>query len=783
MTKTRRVSEIARELGVKSKDITDFLNEYYPRTDGKKWRASHGLDEHALTLIYDAFGKPKEDKEEVKNEIVEEIAEEKPLEEKLEKVEEVIVEQSEEVKEEKEEKQPQKSAEELIREILERKEREKRERLGKKEEKPRVEVRELRREEVKPQKEEKEEEKPKVRMSKQEREILRKLEHKVEKEKKKQEKKEKEKKRKKEEEIKIIQIPEIITVRELAELLDVPANKVIAELMKRGVLATINQPVLPEVAVEVAESFGYLAEVKKEEIEEEIIEEQEEVREEELEPRPPIVVVMGHVDHGKTTLLDRIRNTNVAEREKGGITQHIGASQVVLPDGRKITFLDTPGHEAFTTLRARGAKVTDIAILVVAADDGVMPQTIEAINHAKAFDVPIIVAVNKIDKPNADPMKVRRELSEHGLIPEEWGGDTVFVDISAKTGQNVDQLLEMVLLLADILELKANPNKKARGTIIESKLDRKRGPVATVIVEDGTLKIGDHFVAGTTYGRVRAMFDDKGRQIKEAPPSTPVEVLGFEELPEAGDELVVVEDEKTAREIAEKKKEKREREEKLQTIRLEDIYKKIQSGETKELRIVLKVDTMGSLEALKKSLEELSNEKVQVKIIHGAVGGITENDIMLAKASGAIVIGFNTRPDPKARELMEKEKVDVKLYGIIYEAIEDVKKALVGLLEPIKKEEILGMAEVRATFKIKKVGTVAGCYVLNGKLVRGAKARLIRQGVVIYDGEIESLKRFKDDVQEVSAGYECGVKLKDYNDVKVGDQIECYEIKYEKPTL
>ncbi len=821
MTKTKRISDVAKELGVKSKEIIDFLNDYYPRPDGKPWRASHGLDETALELIYDAFGKPEgaeevpseekvevveetpqveviEKKEETKSEeVIEEVVKEIPEEVKV-KTEEVIV---EEIKEEKEETQKieekpkgeltAKKAEELIKEILAKKERERKEKEEQKRKREQERRREVKSEEKpKEKKEEKKEEgkekKPKVKLSKAEREVLRKLEHQVEKEKKKEEKraKEKAKKKKEEEEVKIIYIPEVITVRELAELLDVPANKVIAELMKRGVLATINQPVPPETAVEVAEAFGYLAEIKKEEEPEEaLLQEEEQESEEDLQPRPPIVVVMGHVDHGKTTLLDYIRKTNVAAREKGGITQHIGASQVELPDGRKITFLDTPGHEAFTTLRARGAQVTDIAVLVVAADDGVMPQTIEAINHAKAFNVPIIVAVNKIDKPNADPMKVRRELSEHGLIPEEWGGDTIFVDISAKTGQNVDQLLEMISLLADILELKANPNKRAKGTIIESKLDRKRGPVATVIVQEGTLRVGDHFVAGTTYGRVRAMFDDKGRQVKEAGPSTPVEVLGFEDLPEAGDQLIVVKDEKTAREIAEKRREKKEREEKLQTIRLEDIYKKIQSGETKELRIILKTDTMGSLEALKKSLEELSNEKVQVRVIHGAVGGITENDIMLAKASRAIVIGFNTRPDPKARELMEQEKVDVRLYGVIYDAIEDVKKALVGLLEPIKKEEVLGMAEVRATFKIKKVGTVAGCYVVSGKLVRGAKARLIRDGVVIYDGEIESLKRFKEDVQEVTAGYECGVKLKDYNDVKVGDQIECYEIKYEKPTL
>ncbi|RUM30757.1 MAG: translation initiation factor IF-2, partial [Aquifex sp.] len=475
LTKTKRVSDVAKELGVKSKEIINFLNEYYPRPDGKPWKASHGLDEQALEMIYDAFGAKEEEKEVVKEEVkvsaeVEEKKEEKEKEVIVEEVKEeekpeVIVEEIEEKEEKKEEERPKKSVEELIKEILEKKEKEKeRKKLEKekREEKVRVvEVKEKKKEEKREEK--KVEEKPKIKMSKREREIMRKLEHAVEKERKKQEKREKEKKKKKEEEVKIIYIPEVITVRELAELLDIPANKVIAELMKRGVLATINQPVPPEVAVEVAESFGYLAEVKKEEeeLEEEILLKEEEEREEELQPRPPIVVVMGHVDHGKTTLLDRIRKTNVAEREKGGITQHIGASQVDLPDGRKITFLDTPGHEAFTTLRARGAKVTDIAVLVVAADDGVMPQTIEAINHAKAFNVPIIVAVNKIDKPNADPMKVRRELSEHGLIPEEWGGDTIFVDISAKTGQNVDQLLEMILLLADILELKANPNKKA----------------------------------------------------------------------------------------------------------------------------------------------------------------------------------------------------------------------------------------------------------------------------------------------------------------------------------
>jgi translation initiation factor IF-2 len=591
---------------------------------------------------------------------------------------------------------------------------------------------------------------------------------------------EKKKKEEQEEEIKIVQIPEIITVRELAELLRVPPNVVMAELLKKGVFATINQTVPSEVALQVAEALGFLAEVKKEE---EVLEEEIPDHWEKL-PRPPIVVVMGHVDHGKTTLLDAIRKTNVAQREKGGITQHIGASVVQLPDGRKITFLDTPGHEAFTSLRARGSQVTDIAVLVVAADDGVMPQTVEAINHARAFNVPIIVAVNKIDKPGADPQRVRRELSELGLIPEEWGGDTIFVDVSAKTGQNVESLLEYILLLAEILELKARVEGPAKGTVIESKLDKQRGPVATLIVQEGTLKVGDPVVAGTTYGKIRAMFDDKGRKLNSAGPSTPVEVLGFEELPMAGDTFMVVEDEKKARQIAEIRKQKKEQQEKLSKgILLEEVFKKIEEGELKELKLILKTDTVGSLEALKKALTELSTPEVSVRILHGAVGGITENDVMLAKASQAIIIGFNTRPDLKAKETAEREKVDIKLYSIIYEAIEDVKNALRGMLKPVQKEVVLGSAEVRATFKIKGVGTVAGCYVLDGKIVRNANARLIRDGVVIYTGKIEGLKRFKEDVQEVARGFECGIKLKDYNDVKVGDVIECYEVRLEKPSL
>ena len=780
----KRVLDVAKELGLKTKDLLKFLEEWAPRDDGRNWSNFHQLEDYHLEMIYQMFGEPKKKEEKkketsvaLKEEAKEEVSEEEEeikVEEKP--IEEVVAEAlGKEIKEKpREELRPKRPDKRLRSERKTVKEFRKPPKLEEKPKEPPKPV-----EEKKPQPVEEEKETDKL--SKEEEQILKKLQQQIEREKKKEEKKQKEKK--KEDEIKIVEIYEGITVRELAELLGLPANKVIEALLKRGILATINQPVPTDVAVEVAESFGFLAEAKKEEEEEVLIEDIPD-KPEDLKPRPPIVVVMGHVDHGKTTLLDTIRKTNVAEREKGGITQHIGASQVKLPDGRVITFLDTPGHEAFTTLRARGAQITDIAVLVVAADDGVMPQTVEAINHAKAFDVPIIVAVNKIDKPNADPMKVRRELSEHGLVPEEWGGDTIFVDVSAKTGQNVDQLLEMITLLADILELKANPNKRAKGVIIETRLDRKKGPTATVIVQEGTLRVGDVFVAGITHGRVRAMFDDKGRQVKEAGPSTPVEVLGFEDLPEAGDTLVVVENEKKARELAERMREKREKEEKLsQSVRLEDIYRRIESGEIKELRIIVKADTMGSLEALKKSLEELSTDEVAVRIIHGAVGGITENDVMLAKASGAIIIGFNTRPDPKARELIEKEKVDARMYGIIYQVIDDVKKALQGLLEPVEREEILGSAEVRATFKIKKVGTVAGCYVLEGKIVRGAKARLIRDGVVVYDGQIESLKRFKEDVQEVAKGYECGIKLKDFNDVKVGDLIECYEIKLEQREL
>jgi translation initiation factor IF-2 len=745
-----RLQDLAKKLGVRVKDVQEVLREWGIEKSNFAY-----LEEEEIQIVLDHFG--KETTQEIKEEEVESVQEKEPT---------------------KEEKPPQKvKEEERKKETIKREERP----APKKEEKPVHKPKPVPQVVAQPtpkppsppptQKVEVREEK---KAQKEEEQILKKLEKQIEK---------KQKREEQEEEIKIVQIPEIVTVRELAELLRVPPNVVMAELLKRGVLATINQTVPSEVALQVAEALGFLAEIKKEEEEKETLEEEIPDRWEKL-PRPPIVVVMGHVDHGKTTLLDTIRKTNVAEREKGGITQHIGASVVQLPDGRKITFLDTPGHEAFTSLRARGAQITDIAVLVVAADDGVMPQTVEAINHARAFNVPIIVAVNKIDKPGADPQRVRRELSELGLIPEEWGGDTIFVDVSAKTGQNVETLLEYILLLAEILELKARVEGPAKGTVIEVKLDKQRGPIATLIVQEGTLKVGDPVVAGTTYGKIRAMFDDKGRKLNSAGPSTPVEVLGFEELPMAGDTFMVVEDEKKARQIAEIRKQKKEQQEKLSRgLMLEDVFKKIEEGELNELRLILKTDTIGSLEALKKALTELSKSEVSVRILHGAVGGITENDVMLAKASQAIIIGFNTRPDLKAKEAAEREKVDIRLYSIIYEAIEDVKNALRGLLKPIQKEVVLGSAEVRATFKIKGVGTVAGCYVLDGKIVRNANARLIRDGVVVYTGKIESLRRFKEDVQEVARGFECGVKLKDYNDVKVGDIIECYEVELEKPSL
>ncbi len=577
---------------------------------------------------------------------------------------------------------------------------------------------------------------------------------------------------------KSIKFQEGTTVKEFAELIGQKVADVIKKFIELGYMPTINQPVDPDAAVLVAESFGIKVEQSQTQ-EIDVIEEELEDAPETLQPRPPIVTVMGHVDHGKTSLLDAIRKTKVIEQEAGGITQHIGAYKVTL-QGKDITFLDTPGHEAFTALRARGAKVTDIVVLVVAADDGVMPQTIEAINHAKAAGVPIIVAVNKIDKPEANPQRVRTQLSDYGVIPEEWGGQNIFVDISAKKQIGIENLLEMILLQAEIMELKANPNKPARGTIIESRLDKGRGPVATVIVQSGTLKIGDAFVAGTTYGKVRALNDDTGKRINLAPPATPVEVVGFEEVPQAGDSFIVVEDEKVARQIANLRAQKKRLAEiqRAQKITLHDIYEKIKEGEVKDLNLIIKGDVQGSIEALKKAVEEIVHPEVKVKVIHVAVGGITESDVNLAATANAIIIGFNVRPEPKAQELAEQLGVDIKLYSIIYEVIDDVKKALVGMLQPEIKEKVLGRAEVRAVFRISKIGTVAGCYVLNGIISRASDGiRVIRDNIVVYEGKISSLKRFKEDVREVQAGYECGLTIENFNDLKEGDILENYVLE------
>ena len=578
-------------------------------------------------------------------------------------------------------------------------------------------------------------------------------------------------------EIREITIPEGITVKDLAQRLNVKAPILIKALLKKGHLMTLTQTVPMDLAVEVAEMFGYIA--RPVSIEEELLlEEAVEDRPEDRVPRPPVVTVMGHVDHGKTTLLDTIRKTNVVAQEAGGITQKIGAYQVEV-HGRKITFIDTPGHEAFTQMRARGAKATDVVILVVAADDGVMPQTLEAIDHARAAGCPIVVAINKIDKPNADPEKVKRQLAQVGLTVEEWGGQTIAVPISAKKGIGIEELLEMVLLVADLADLRANPKLPARGIILESKMDPKRGAVATVLVQNGTLRVGDVFVAGATWGRVRAMFNDRGQRVQEAPPSTPVEVLGFEDLPQAGDTFQVLRDETKARRIAQLRREKmREQLRMARRARLEDIAAQVQAGrEVQALNLLLKADTQGSLEALQKALEELSVEQVRLNVIHAGVGGISSGDVLLAAASDAIILGFNVRPDKKAREQADQEGVEIRYYNVIYDAVEDIKNAVRGLLKPQKVEQVLGVAEVRQTFRIKDVGVVAGCFVREGKVVRGERARLIRDQVVVYDGRINTLRRFKEDVREVPQGYECGLTLVNFQDIKEGDLIEVYTVQ------
>ncbi|MDQ0337304.1 translation initiation factor IF-2 [Caldalkalibacillus uzonensis] len=566
-----------------------------------------------------------------------------------------------------------------------------------------------------------------------------------------------------------------MTVGELAKSLKKEPSEVIKKLMMLGIMATINQEVDMDAITLIAEEYGIEVEHKVEvdETQFELIEEQDDPAL--LKERPPVVTVMGHVDHGKTTLLDTIRHTNVTAQEAGGITQHIGAYQIDY-EQKKITFLDTPGHEAFTTMRARGAQVTDIAIIVVAADDGVMPQTREAINHAQAAKVPIIVAINKMDKPEANPEKVKQELMELNLVPEEWGGDTIFVPISALKGEGLDELMEMVLLVAEMEELKANPDRLATGTVIEAELDRGKGPVATVLVQNGTLRVGDPIVVGNTYGRVRAMTNDKGRRIKEAGPSTPVEITGLQDVPQAGDQFKVFEDEKKARAIGEARAEKQKQEERAATSRvnLDELFQQIQEGDIKEINVILKADVQGSVEALKAALEKIDVEGVRVKIIHSAVGAITESDVTLAAASNAIVIGFNVRPQPQAKQLAEEEKVDIRLHRIIYNVTEEIENAMKGMLDPEYQEKVIGTVEVRQIFKVSKVGTIAGSYVKEGKITRDSMVRLIRDGVVIHEGKINALKRFKDDVREVAQGYECGITIENYNDIKEGDVIEAY---------
>ncbi len=580
----------------------------------------------------------------------------------------------------------------------------------------------------------------------------------------------------------VIKVDGTLTVQQLAEALGKPATEVIMKLMKMGTMASLNQEVNFEIASHLASDYGFTLVAggndEEAEVEIEALMQIEEDKEEDLKPRPPVVTVMGHVDHGKTSLLDAIRSTHVTNTEAGGITQHIGASEVSI-NGQKIVFLDTPGHEAFTAMRARGAQVTDIAILVVAADDGIMPQTIEAINHAKAAEVPLIIAINKIDKPAANPDKVKQELADQGLLVEDWGGDVIAVPVSARQRTGIDTLLEMILLVAEMEELKANPDKRAVGTVVEAELDKGRGPVATVLVQGGTLKVGDPIVCGVACGKVRAMINSKGKRVKTAGPSTAVEILGLSEVPQGGDQFVAVPSDKIARNVAEKRQQIA-REEMLksnQRMSLDQFFDQMNEGQVKELNIVIKADVQGSVQAVKQSLEKLSNDEVGVRVIHGGVGAINESDVMLAAASNAIIIGFNVRPVPSAESLAEKESVDVRSYTIIYKAIEDIQAAMTGMLDPEYRDEDTGKAEIREVYKISGVGTVSGCYVTSGKIFRNGKVRIVRDGIIIHEGEIQALKRFKDDVKEVNNGYECGMSFVNYNDIKVGDIVEAYITK------
>jgi translation initiation factor IF-2 len=575
-----------------------------------------------------------------------------------------------------------------------------------------------------------------------------------------------------------ITITEGVTVRDLAEKLDVRAKEVLKMLLDRGIFASINQALDTATATTLAEAFNGIVKVLT--FEEDVVQEvAREEKPENLLPRPPVVTVMGHVDHGKTSLLDAIRETEIAAGEAGGITQHIGASEVHI-NGRKVVFIDTPGHEAFTRMRARGAKVTDIVVLVVAADDGVMPQTQEAIDHAKAANVPIVVAINKIDKPEAQPERVKRQLSDRGLMPEDWGGDTVMVEVSAKQKKNLDKLLEMILLVADLRDLKSNPKAPAAGTVLESRVDRGRGAVATILVQTGTLNTGDVFICGAVYGKVRAMFDDHGRPVKTAGPSTPVEVLGLQGAPEAGDQFQVT-DEARARHIVEFRQGKL-REATLARsagarITLDQLHEQLKAGDVKELPLIIKADVQGSVEVLSEMLPKLSDDRVKLKIIHASIGAVTENDVLLASASGAIIVAFNVRPDRKATDLAQRERVEIRPHTIIYEVSDEIRKAMTGLLEPVFKEMHLGRAEVRNTFKVKGVGTIAGCFVVEGVLKRDAEVRVLRDGVVVYTGRLSSLKRFKDDANEVRTGFECGASVSNFNDVKVGDILECFHMQ------
>ncbi len=587
----------------------------------------------------------------------------------------------------------------------------------------------------------------------------------------------------------VIEMDETIVVKDLADKLKKPVVEVIKALIFQGVMASVNQEIDFNTAEKLVESYGSFAVLKESNVgeiakeqEDEIDDVNEEVSEDTQVKRPPIVTVMGHVDHGKTSLLDAIKKSKVTATEAGGITQHIGAYTVDL-NGEKITFLDTPGHEAFTAMRARGAQVTDIVILVVAADDGIMPQTIEAINHCKAAEVPMIIAINKMDKESANPDRVKQELTEFGLVAEDWGGDTICVPVSAHTKQGIDTLLEMVVLTSEMQELKADPNRRAKGTVIEAKLDKGRGPVASILVQNGTLKSGDSIIVGTTYGRIRAMIDDKGAKIKAAGPSIPVEILGLSEVPAAGDRFTVVKDEKTARNMAEARKEKI-RQDHFQTsnrVSMENLYSQIQEGKVKELSVIVKADVQGSVEAVRQSIEKLSGETVKVRVIHGAVGAITETDVSLAYASNAIIIGFNVRPDNNAIAVSERDGVEIKTYRIIYDALDDIKSAMIGMLDPEYKELVIGRAEARQVYKISNVGTIAGCYVLNGKITRNCKVRVLRDNIVIAESTLASLKRFKDDVKEAAAGYECGLSVEKFNDIKEGDIIEGYIMEEVKP--